>query len=47
MWLYVFRVFRATFRGSTVKGTCFTIAKDLGIISYPVITIKYVTIVGV
>jgi hypothetical protein len=35
--------FEAIFRGTTVKGICFTIAVDLGmIISYTFITIKEV-----
>jgi hypothetical protein len=43
----MFQPFGAIFRGLTVKGTCFTVVKDLGIISYTVIIIKYVKIVDV
>jgi hypothetical protein len=43
----MFRSFWAIFKGSTVKGTLFTVAKDLSIISNTAITIKSVKQVDV
>jgi hypothetical protein len=44
----MFRPFGAIFIGSTVKGTCFGIAVDFTvIISYTVISIKYVKIINI
>jgi hypothetical protein len=41
----MFRSFETIFRGSTVKETCLTIATDLSLISYTVVTMKRVKIV--
>jgi hypothetical protein len=40
-----FSAFQGIFRGSTVKGTCFAVAKDLGKISFTVLTTKEVKFV--